>query len=66
MTGQVERTNPMTNGDERARTFFHAIFTDTCDHDFKGFRAFPDGNGGESVCTKCGMGAMAHTLRSCP
>lgn len=43
--------------------FFHAMVKpDTCDHDFDGFRAFADGNGGEQVCTKCGMGAMAHTL----
>lgn len=34
----------------------------TCDHDFKGWREFRDGNGGEQVCTKCGMGAMAHSL----
>lgn len=33
-----------------------------CDHDFRGWREFEDGNGGEQVCTKCGMGAMAHTL----
>ena len=35
---------------------------DGCDHDFRGFRAFEDGSGGESVCTKCGMGAMTHSL----
>jgi len=35
---------------------------DTCEHDFKGWREFSDGNGGEQVCTKCGMGAMEHTL----
>lgn len=35
---------------------------DACDHDFKGFRAFSDGNGGEQVCSKCGMGAMAYSL----
>jgi hypothetical protein len=34
-----------------------------CDHDFRGWRDFEDGNGGEQVCTKCGLGAMAHTLR---
>ena len=37
--------------------------SNTCDHDFKGWRAFADGNGGEQVCTKCGMGAMAHSLK---
>jgi hypothetical protein len=33
-----------------------------CDHDFKGWREFEDGRGGEQVCTKCGLGAMAWTL----
>lgn len=35
---------------------------DLCEHDFQGWRDFPDGNGGEAVCAKCGMGAMAYTL----
>jgi hypothetical protein len=35
-----------------------------CDHDFKGWREFADGRGGERVCSKCGIGAMAHTLRT--
>lgn len=44
--------------------FFHATpAPDACKHDFKGWRDFPDGNGGEAVCTKCGMGAMAYTMR---
>lgn len=47
--------------------FFHHIPSrDECDHDFRGFRAFPDGNGGEQVCSKCGIGAMAYTLRYGP
>lgn len=33
-----------------------------CDHDFKGYREFEDGLGGESACTKCGMGALHHSL----
>ena len=33
-----------------------------CDPDFQGWREFDDGLGGETVCTKCGMGAMAYTL----
>lgn len=37
---------------------------DACDHDFAGWRNFEDGNGGEQVCTKCGMGAMSHSLRT--
>ena len=35
---------------------------DACDHDFTGWREFWDGNGGEQVCSKCGLGAMAWTL----
>lgn len=34
------------------------------EHDFKGWREFVDGRGGETVCTKCGMGAMAWSLRT--
>lgn len=34
----------------------------TCDHDWGGWREFDDGGGGEQVCKKCGLGAMAHTL----
>lgn len=37
------------------------------EHDFKGWREFADGgNGGEQVCTKCGMGAMQWSLRVGP
>lgn len=35
---------------------------DACDHDFKGWQADADGLGGQQVCAKCGMGAMAYTL----
>jgi hypothetical protein len=38
---------------------------DACDHDFKGWREFEDGRGGEQVCSKCGMGAMSFSLLSC-
>ncbi len=34
-----------------------------CDHEWGGWRDFPDGNGGERFCQKCGLGAMAHSLR---
>ena len=44
--------------------FLH--ITPSCDHDFKGWRDFEDGRGGEQVCTKCGMGAMADSLRNGP
>lgn len=46
----------------RSPVFVHA--TPKCDHDFKGWREFADGNGGEQVCSKCGMGAMAWSLRT--
>lgn len=43
--------------------FIHATpKADACAHDFQGWREFDDGRGGERVCTKCGIGAMAHTL----
>ena len=43
--------------------FFHATpKADACDHDFTGWREFSDGNGGEQVCSKCSMGAMAYSL----
>ena len=46
-----------------AKPFLHIMpKADACDHDFQGFRAFEDGNGGEQVCTRCGMGAMAYSL----
>lgn len=45
-----------------AETFVHCAPKDTCEHDFKGWREFDDGLGGETVCAKCGMGAMAWTL----
>jgi hypothetical protein len=37
---------------------------DSCEHDFQGWREFDGGHGGEQVCSKCGMGAMDHTLCS--
>lgn len=33
-----------------------------CEHDFKGWRNFEDGTGGEQVCRHCGLGAMAWSL----
>ena len=33
-----------------------------CEHDFQGWRSFEDGSGGETVCQRCGMGAMHHSL----
>ncbi|HQF32014.1 MAG TPA: hypothetical protein PLJ34_11275 [Hyphomicrobiales bacterium] len=36
-----------------------------CEHDFSGWRDFDDGRGGEKVCSRCGMGAMSHTLHTC-
>lgn len=37
-----------------------------CDHDFSGGRQIDGGLGWERVCSKCGMGAMEHTLRNDP
>lgn len=49
---------------KREQLFFHSSpKPDACDHDFRGWRNFHDGNGGEQVCAKCGMGAMAYSLR---
>lgn len=33
-----------------------------CEHHFCGWREFDDGCGGETVCEKCGLGALAYTL----
>lgn len=33
-----------------------------CEHHFGGWREFDDGCGGETVCAKCGLGALAYTL----
>lgn len=38
----------------------------TAQHEFKGWRMFEDGNGGEQVCKHCGMGAMEYSLRTGP
>lgn len=58
MTGQKQETPKWLD-----KIFVHATpKPDLCKHDFQGWRDFEDGNGGEQVCTKCGMGAMAHTL----
>lgn len=35
-----------------------------CEHDFQGWREFEDGCGGETVCARCGMGAMSHSIRT--
>lgn len=49
-----------------SEVFYHAVPKHTCKHDFKGWRDFPDGRGGEQVCANCGMGAMQHSLRYGP
>jgi hypothetical protein len=36
--------------------------TPPCDHDFQGWRNFEDGSGGETFCSKCGLGAMGYSL----
>lgn len=37
-----------------------------CEHDFQGWREFEDGRGGEQVCSRCGLGAMSHSMRVGP
>ncbi len=37
-----------------------------CEHNFEGWRVFEDGRGGETVCSRCNMGAMSHSLRTAP
>ncbi len=71
MSGNIDRLHEyeaMSDKERRAEikqlndAFVHV--TPTCDHDFQGWREFADGNGGEAVCTKCGMGAMSWSLRT--
>ena len=43
------------------KVFFHCTpKANACDHDWGAWRDFP--TGGEQVCTKCGMGAVRHSL----
>ncbi len=43
------------------KVFFHCLSkANICDHDWGDWRDFP--TGGEQVCTKCGMGAVRHSL----
>jgi hypothetical protein len=47
--------------------FLHIhISAPPCDHEWGGWREFEDGRGGEQFCSKCGMGALEHTLRNDP
>ena len=55
----------MTENDKE-QPFIHIMPKDECKHDFQGWREFADGRGGESVCTKCGIGAMEHSMRYLP
>ena len=48
---------------DRLNSIFIHI-TPKCEHDFKGWRDFDDGRGGEQVCSKCGTGAMSDSLRN--
>lgn len=53
-------------GKEGEKFFAHIFAPNACDHDFQGWRDNTDDQGrvmcGEKVCTKCGMGAIAHSL----
>ena len=63
---------PQLQRQKRSDEFFASLFMHTmprsgaCDHDFQGWREIDAGRGGEQVCTKCGIGAMEHTLRTGP
>ena len=35
-----------------------------CEHSWQGWREFEDCCGGETVCARCGMGAMSHSIRT--
>lgn len=52
--------------EEKPVIFAHFTPKDDCEHNFQGWRDFPEGNGGEQFCSKCGLGAMAHSLRHGP
>ena len=71
--------NDLSEGDEcascgRKGLLFHALrneelCTDGQKHDFQGWRdIIEDGfiRGGTTVCTKCGLSAMTHSLRYGP
>lgn len=44
--------------------FCNCIHGGPCEHDFQGWRSFINNGGGETVCKRCGMGAMSHSLRT--
>lgn len=62
----------MSMSDEpKPEIFFHArrneeLCRDGQKHDWQGWREIDGGRGGERVCSKCGMGAMEHSLRYGP
>lgn len=47
-------------------TFIACGHEPECEHDFQGWREFDDGLGGETVCSKCGIGAMEWSIRYLP
>lgn len=48
------------------KLFFHHAHKNECDHAWGGWREFDDGRGGEQFCSKCGLGAMSHSMRYLP
>jgi hypothetical protein len=53
--------------DNFKKIFIHKTPKDTCDHDFQGCYPYNGENGshgGEAICTKCGLGAIAYSLRT--
>jgi hypothetical protein len=57
-----EKLRQLTGEDHGPWTVFHCIPINTCAHEWGGWRDFEDGRGGEQVCKKCGLGAMANSL----
>jgi hypothetical protein len=55
-----------SDGIPSATTFIQCGEKPDCDHDFQGWREFDDGLGGESVCGKCGIGAMEWSMGFLP
>ena len=48
---------------ETTKPFVHVMRSLVgCEHDFKGWRNFEDGTGGERVCSNCGLGAQEWSM----
>lgn len=62
-------SNPHTTGTKAHRDFadaFGSARDAICEHEFAGWRSMAGGQGGESFCQKCGLGAMQWSMRFLP